>query len=255
VERSGRPALATFHAPALDGASVSLGEEAAHHARVRRLAAGERVRLTDGAGALGEGEILRLSKSALEIRLDAATVHRIPPPAPVHLLVPVADRERMLWLAEKAAELAVTSWTPVRYARSRSVSPRGEGPAFADKVRRRMVAALEQSAGAWLPAIEPEIEAGEAPARFGDCLRLLLDAAGEAALSALSTVDHTGVAVALGPEGGLEEAEADAYRDAGWRAATLAPTVLRFETAAVAAVAVARAALMSREPVRPPAPR
>lgn len=255
MERSGRPALATFHAPALRGDSISLGEEAAHHARVRRLAVGERVRLTDGAGALAEGEIARLSKSALDVQLDDATVQRIAAPAPVHLLVPVADRERMLWLAEKAAELAVTSWTPVLYTRSRSVSPRGEGPAFADKVRRRMIAALEQSAGAWLPAIESEIEPGEAAARFGGCVRLLLDAAGDTALPVLSAADESGVAIALGPEGGLEASESDDFRKLGWRPAALAPTVLRFETAAIAAVAVARAALMSREPDRPPAPR
>jgi 16S rRNA (uracil1498-N3)-methyltransferase len=162
----------------------------------------------------------------------------------------------MLWLAEKAAELAVTSWTPVLYARSRSVSPRGEslrgeGPAFADKVRRRMIAALEQSAGAWLPVIERDVEPGEAAGRFGDCVRLLLDATGDAVLSALAAANDAGVAIALGPEGGFEAAEVNAFRDVGWRPAALAPTVLRFETAAVAAAAVARAALMSREPLRP----
>ena len=38
----------------------------------------------------------------------------------------------------------------------RSVSPRGEGPAFGEKVRARMLSALEQSGGAWLPTILPD---------------------------------------------------------------------------------------------------
>src|SRR5205085_10727821 len=78
------------------------------------------------------------------------------PPAEVHLLVPIADRDRMLWLAEKSAELGLSSWRPIRYHRSGSVSPRGEGDAFAAKVHARMLAALEQSCGAWLPFVGAE---------------------------------------------------------------------------------------------------
>jgi 16S rRNA (uracil1498-N3)-methyltransferase len=34
------------------------------------------------------------------------------------LLAPVADRDRMLWLAEKTVELGLTSWRPVVWRRS-----------------------------------------------------------------------------------------------------------------------------------------
>ena len=69
MERGDRASLATFLAPALAtgaGDVVTLGEDAAQHARVRRLAVGERVRLTSGAGTLAEGEIARLAKAALD---------------------------------------------------------------------------------------------------------------------------------------------------------------------------------------------
>lgn len=248
MERGRHAALATFFAPRLGegDARVELGEDAAHHARVRRLAVGERVRLTSGAGVLAEGTIARLAKGAMEVDVDGATRVDVSPPPPVHLLVPVADRDRMLWLAEKAAELAAATWVPVLYARSRSVSPRGEGRAFADKVRKRMIAALEQSAGAWLPAIEPEVEVEEAASRFGDCARLFLDASGIPVLDALGGHAAASVALAIGPEGGFDDEEAARFPAAGWRPAALAPTVLRFETAAVAALAVARAARLTR---------
>lgn len=250
MERGRHAALATFFAPSLaSGAGrVVLDEDAAHHARVRRLAVGERVRLTGGAGVVAEGAIARLAKAALEVEVDEATRQDVPRPPAVHLLVPVADRDRMLWLAEKAAELAVTTWVPVLFARSRSVSPRGEGQAFADKVRRRMIAALEQSAGAWLPAVEQELAVDEAAVRFGDAVRLVLDAAGEPAPRLLGDAPDRDVALAVGPEGGFEADEVDRFRSAGWRPAALAPTVLRFETAAVAAVAVARASRLTRDP-------
>lgn len=249
MERGRHAALATFHAPSLHAGEgrVALDEDAAHHARVRRLAVGERVRLTSGAGAVAEGTIARLAKATLEVELDEASRREVVRPPAVHLLVPVADRERMLWLAEKAAELAVTSWVPVVYARSRSVAPRGEGASFADKVRRRMIAALEQSAGAWLPAVEQEVDVQAAVARFDDCQRLILDAAGDPVVPGLFSPElHPGVAMAVGPEGGFAPEELDAFRSGGWRPMSLAPTVLRFETAGVAALAVARASLAVR---------
>jgi hypothetical protein len=114
----------------------------------------------------------------------------------------------MLWLAEKAAELGVASWRAVLWHRSRSVSPRGEGEAFAAKVRARMAQALAQSEGAWLPVLLPDA----APARAAadaEGLRLALDAAGlpVGALAGGPGDPPAAVTVAVGPEGGLEPDE------------------------------------------------
>jgi 16S rRNA (uracil1498-N3)-methyltransferase len=51
------------------------------------------------------------------------------------------------------------------------------------------------------------------------------------------------VCLAVGPEGGWTEGEVQAFGLAGWRPATLGPTILRAETAAIAALAVALSAL------------
>jgi 16S rRNA (uracil1498-N3)-methyltransferase len=238
VERRHHP-VATFVADATPqvGQRASLGESAAHHARVRRLAAGDHVRLTDGAGVLGEGRIERLAKRELQVLVER--VESRPRPRAIELLVPVGDRDRMLWLAEKATELAVTVWQPVIYARSRSVTPRGEGESFREKVRLRMEAALEQSSGAWLPEIRAEITAGDA-VRHPAQARIVLDAGGDPLLRMTMTAP---VALAFGPEGGFEPEELDAFLDAGWRAAAVGPSTLRFETAGIAAVAAVRAAL------------
>jgi 16S rRNA (uracil1498-N3)-methyltransferase len=56
---------------------------------------------------------------------------------------------------------------------------------------------------------------------------------------------HEPLVIAFGPEGGLEAAERDAFSDAGWRAASLGPNVLRFETAGIAGLTLARALLRS----------
>src|SRR5690606_37397884 len=105
-----------FHAPS----SVTLGEDAAHHMRVRRLDVGARVRLLDGQGTIGEGVLTQLAKRHATVAVESATL--IEPPSAIHLMLPVADKDRMLWLAEKATELGVASWRPVLFRRSKHVN-------------------------------------------------------------------------------------------------------------------------------------
>ena len=53
------------------------------------------------------------------------------------------------------------------------------------------------------------------------------------------------LALAVGPEGGWTGEEERAFREHGWIAASLGPTILRAETAAIAAVSVVAAELLS----------
>jgi len=242
VERHDLAALAGFFvddAPLARDTVARLGEEAAHHMRVRRLSVGDRVFLADGVGVQASGTIRRIGKKDAEVAVD--DVIRSDPPTPVHLLVPVADRDRMLWCAEKCVELGATSWRAVMYSRSRSVSPRGEGASFMTRVRGRMASALIQSHAPWLPDVHAELSldaaAGSLPPGG---TRLALDVSGSPiALERLVAP----VTIAVGPEGGMEETERQLLRDADFRAVSLGANVLRFETAAVAALAIVRARL------------
>lgn len=223
------------------GASVSLGEAGAHHIRVRRIAAGATVMLTNGEGTLARGEITRIGKTSVHVSVHESI--GIPAPPPLRLFVPVADRDRMLWLAEKCAELAVSEWQPVRFRRSVSVSPRGEGESFAKKVRARMIAALEQSGGAWLPVTHAEVALADALAAAddGERTRYVLEREGQ------PLVGQHGVAAAdamLGPEGGFEREEVQQILDRGsWVPVSLGENTLRFETAGVLAAGILRAQL------------
>jgi len=245
VERVDRPQLAVFAAPAplVAGASVTLGEDVAHHMRVRRTEPGERVRLVDGEGVIAEGTLVRLARAAAIVDVLEAT--SMPAPAPIHLLVPVADRDRMLWLAEKAAELGLTSWRPVHWRRSRSVSPRGEGPGFQQKVHARMLSALAQSEGAWLPTLYPDATPERAVAATPDGTRLVLDPDG---VPLAGLVDASPLTIALGPEGGFDRDERDRLVAAGFVPAAIGGNILRFETAGVAALAVARTMQLAASP-------
>ena len=239
MERADRAAVGTFHAPGVWGASVELGDAAAHHANVKRLRGGDPVRLTSGDGRRANGVIRELTRRSLVIDVETVSIEATNPPARVELWAPVGDRERMLLLAEKAVELGASVWRPIVYRRSRSVSPRGEGDGFREKVKSRMVNALEQCGAAWLPTVHSEETLDAALRGAAGIDGVLLDG-GAPPLLSLGPDLRAPLAIALGPEGGLEPGECEQFVAAGWRRASLGDNVLRFETAGIAALALIR---------------
>jgi 16S rRNA (uracil1498-N3)-methyltransferase len=241
VERQHHSILTLFASESFTaGASLRLDADAAQHARARRVRLGERVRLLDGAGATGTGVIESLGKHGLDIAVE--TVRHVDRPRSLEVVIPVADRDRMLFAAEKCVELQVTAWHPVHFARSKSVGTRGEGLKFRDRVAARMRSALEQSGGAWLPEIHEETSAEDAFARIVAEGRFILEAGGQPFHGQNVRGD---VAIAVGPEGGFESAEIQRATACGWMPASLGATTLRFETAVIAAAAVIRAVQFS----------
>lgn len=241
VERPSRAvAVAFFSSEAFaPGTSVTLGEDDAQHARVIRIGAGESVELRDGRGNAARGTLSRVAKRALTV--DVVETWQIPDLPPVHMLVPVADRDRMLYLAEKCTELAATSWRPVLWRRSRSVGPAGDGPSFHARLKGRMVAALTQSRGGWLPEIHPSAPVPRAIAAAPDGTRLLLDADADSPLISLPITAP--VVIAIGPEGGFDAKEKEEMIEGGFQSVNLVGATLRFETAGIAGLALVRAML------------
>lgn len=241
MERTARAAAVVFYSPEAftAGSPLTLGDDDAQHARVIRIGAGEAVELRDGRGNAARGILSRVAKRALTV--DVVETWQIPDLPPVHMLVPVADRDRMMYLAEKCTELGATSWRPVIWKRSRSVGPAGDGPSFQSRLKSRMVSALTQSRGGWLPEIHPSAPVPRAIAAAPDGARILLD--GDAEHSLLSASLTAPVVVAVGPEGGFDPREKEAMIEAGFKPAALVGGTLRFETAGIAGLALARAML------------
>jgi 16S rRNA (uracil1498-N3)-methyltransferase len=243
VECRDRPMITLFETghEFVRGRTITLAEEHARHIRARRAAIGDATRLVDGRGHIAIGRIASADKRSVSVAIEEVKV--VPKPVPLEVLVPIADRDRMLMAAEKCAELQVTAWRPVYFARSRSVSPRGEGPKFQEKVVARMRAALEQSGGAWMPEVHAELE-GEHAFRSapGQWNRLFFDASGQPFVPGVASVPTI---IAVGPEGGWDTQEIALARDTGWALTSLSQATLRFETAIIAAAAVIRATQLS----------
>ena len=220
------------------GEVVLLDEDETRHIRSVRLAEGSPVLLTDGRGIQRAARLGALRGS----RREALLGQRIPvrAPAAIELAVAVGNRARMLWLIEKAAEFGIEAVSLVETERSRSVADAGRSTAFRDKAERRALAALKQSGAGRLPEIVPVRELSDFLAAYetrGRGAGFVLDRAGSPLAGLLG--DSGGpVTLLVGPEGGLSEAEHGSCERAGLRRAGLGPSILRFETAALAALAV-----------------
>ena len=115
------------------GRVLAVDDADAHHLRVRRTGAGERVRALDGAGTVGLGTLAG-SNGRWEVRIDS--VSRVARPAPLLVLVGAGDRDRFGWLVEKATELGATAIVAVETRRSLSVAGRVR-PETVERFRRR----------------------------------------------------------------------------------------------------------------------
>ncbi|MGH7629643.1 MAG: RsmE family RNA methyltransferase [Gemmatimonadales bacterium] len=220
-----------------EGLAGRLADGEEHHLRVRRASHGERVQLRDGAGLVGTGRLVRQREGW---QVEVETARRVGRPPPLTLAVGAGDRERFEWLVEKAAELGVTAVTPLETELAAAVATRVR-PQHLDKLRRRALEAVKQCGAAWAPEIR-------APEPLPAFLARPLEGEGWLADPEGGGADVDAgepLTVLVGPEGGLTETERAAVRAAGYRPVRLGPNVLRFETAAVAAAALAVAARLS----------
>ena len=217
------------------GKTVKLPSDEAHHLRVRRIANESRVRLLDGSGMVGLGSA-READGGWEVSVES--VATVPPPPELVLAAGAGDRERFAWLVEKATELGATRIVPIETERSRSVSGRVR-PEHVERLTRRMFEALKQSGGAWAPRLDGPTAFGDALELGRDCTRWLASVSDE---HVPATITNGPMAFLVGPEGGFTTTERDQALRGGWHPIRLAAATLRFETAALAALAHAAAA-------------
>jgi 16S rRNA (uracil1498-N3)-methyltransferase len=216
---------------------VVRGEEHHHLARVLRARPGDAITLFDGAGAELAARVVRVGRAETELGAETeAAPATAGSETPLVLLTAVPRGGRMDFLVQKCCELGVSRIVPVIAARS-VVRPEADRRARWDKIARE---AARQCGRADVPvvaapaALSAALAAPELPAR-----RLVLSPAdGGRPLRALLP-DRAATALLVGPEGGLAPAETEAARAAGFVPVSLGPRILRVETAAMVAVALA----------------
>jgi len=259
-----------------DDLAALTGEHAAHLSRTLRARVGQKVEVACG-DRVRRATVASVSHDRVEFALgEEVTASAV---VPITLLLAIFKFDRMEWAIEKSTELNVTTIIPVvarrtekhlalaaatrterwrRIAReaaeqSRRVSP----PEISDPLK--LSAALGQphdhSTSAVIPTKDQDPLKGVIPIEdfspsggicgsLGRNLKIVLaETEHEATLSEVLRArgDVQSLALAVGPEGGWTADELQSFEESQWIAASLGETILRAETAAIAALAIARA--------------
>ncbi len=218
------------------------GPEGRHAAVVRRLRAGERVDVTDGAGLVVRGVVAAVGTDTLVVAVGQR--EQVPAPAPRLVVVQsLAKGGRDEAAVEAMTEVGVDEIVPWQAARSVAVwrgEKRAKGVAKWRAVARE---ASKQARRTRFPVVaEPEsteqVCARVAAARLG----VVLHESAVRSLAGLAVPAAGDVVVVVGPEGGLDDDEVAAMAAAGGVLTRLGSTVLRSGTAGVVASAVVLAA-------------
>jgi 16S rRNA (uracil1498-N3)-methyltransferase len=212
------------------GSCTITGDEAHHVRDVLRLRVGETVRCADGAGRVGIGSVMALGRH--EVNVDVSEVMEIPagPAQGITVACAAPKGDRFADLVRQLTELGVGEILPLACARGERI------PGNLERVRRVATEALKQCRRPVLPVIGPVVDC---PTLLASNRRLVL-------LSPQGDRPRPGppgrVTLVIGPEGGFTDEETRLLMSGGAESVRLASTILRIETAALAAAAVWTAA-------------
>ena len=217
-----------------------LGPNANHLFRVLRVKVGQEFDVA-ADGVLRSAKVVFASHDQVEFELSAEVESAALPHVTVYLSIFKFDR--MEWALEKLTELGVGRVVPMIAQRTEEHLAK----AAAKRVERwRKIAreASQQARRITPPEIADPLVFKNAIANVEGSRIVLSETEEHVSLRAALSGLRAPLALAFGPEGGWSEAELALFNARGWKPASLGHTILRAETAAIAAVAVAMAELI-----------
>jgi 16S rRNA (uracil1498-N3)-methyltransferase len=216
-----------------------LGPNANHLFRVLRVKVGQEFDVA-ADGVLRFAKVVFASHDQVEFALGAEVESAALPQITIYLSIFKFDR--LEWALEKLTELGVSCIVPMIAQRTEEHLAK----AAARRVERWRKIALEasQQARRVAPPEIPEPVALKKAIAEERASRIVLSEAEHRVSLKRALADGTlPLAMAFGPEGGWVDAELELFRASEWKAASLGHTILRAETACIAALAVAMAEL------------
>ena len=216
-----------------------LGRNAEHLARALRVRVGQEYEVSTG-DAVRLGRVVHVGDDRVEFELGELVPQK--EPARITLLLAIFKFDRMEWAIEKATELGTAAIVPVIARRTEPHLAAAAGKRV-ERWRRIAREAAQQSRRMAPPEIAAPQRLESALAVPSE-LRILLSES-ERNLTLKQAIDGnwklefgTSIALGIGPEGGWTADELSAFNAANWISASLGNTILRAETAAIAALAI-----------------
>lgn len=217
-----------------------LGRNAEHLGRVLRVRVGQEYEVSTGE-AVHLGRVVHVDDDRVEFELGVSVPQK--EPARVTLLLAIFKFDRMEWAIEKATELGTAAILPV-IARRTDARLAKAAVKRVERWRRIAHEAAQQSRRVSAPEIAAPQPLESALAVASE-LKILLSES-ERGLTLKQAIDGNwklefgkSIILGIGPEGGWTADELSAFDAQGWTPASLGNTILRVETAAIAALAIA----------------
>jgi 16S rRNA (uracil1498-N3)-methyltransferase len=224
------------------GSTIVLeGPEGRHAATVSRVRVGETLALGNGRGLMVSAEVIATSKDVVELRVESVEQKQEDSPH-ISLVQALAKTDRDERAIEAATDLGINAVIP--WAADRSIS-QWVGPKVEKGISRWSAIVREaskQSIRAFVPRVEPLLMTSQLPAELSGDHIVVLDPTGNIPLSQVE-LDGRNIALIVGPEGGITDAELSRLSDAGATIVTLGTNILRTSTAGPAALAILNAKL------------
>lgn len=213
--------------------------EAAHHlGRVLRAERGQLYELSDGSRVW-----LARVQEVKRDRVGFSLVEELPayqPEFQTTLLLSVVKFDAFEFALEKATELGVSTVVPLAAVRSEKALL-AAAPKRAERWKKILLEASQQSRRLRVPGLavltKPDVAFSARPEDQKILLSERADAPGIRNILEGITTPAVAAALAIGPEGGWNEAEFQCARKYGFREASLGRLILRTETAVIAALA------------------
>jgi 16S rRNA (uracil1498-N3)-methyltransferase len=231
-----------------EATATLLGAQAEHMARVLRAQPGMEADVVAG-GRVFHAEVAAVTNgpgAPSEVRFNLIAELEADPALPITLVMSVYKFDRMEWAIEKATELGVAAIAPV-IARRTEKHLAQAADKRAERWRRIAHEAAQQSRRSDIPLIQDPVSVASHVRSSSKATRIVL-AEQERSTTLKSALEESVAAakaemptleIAIGPEGGWAPEEEALFDDNGWRAVSLGPRILRAETAAITALALA----------------
>jgi 16S rRNA (uracil1498-N3)-methyltransferase len=214
-----------------------IGDHADHLCRVLRARVGQEFDIASG-DSVRRGKIT----SVTNVRVEFDLGEEVPAVslAEITLVLAIFKFDRMEWAIEKCTELGVARIVPA-IARRTDSHLAVASTKRVERWQRIARQASEQSRRAAPPEIVGPVKLSEVTSVSGGLRILLAESEERTSLRDVLKPNEAddGVTLAVGPEGGWAEDELQSFQQARWISVSLGNTILRAETAAIAAVAVA----------------
>lgn len=212
-----------------DTSFILEGEDHRHIVKVLRYTLGDYLDIVDGSGKIYHGVIKSIDKKEVHVDIERFELTEKMPYRLGIAISPVKNISRFEWFVEKAVEIGITDFYPLLCKRTEKTNIK------IDRLKRIIHSAMKQSRNVYEPVIHNKVSMNDMVSLEGwESKYVAYINEGVHDLLSREKEINPRILIAIGPEGGFEEYEAEMCIRNGFKPVSLGESRLRTETAGVA---------------------